>query len=62
MIKIELNEEEAQKFRIFMDNYNFFSALIDAGLYKPNHHEYVLHYDRFKVLRRIEAKHYVFEV
>lgn len=56
MINIELTPEEAQKFRIFMDNYSFFNKLIEAGLHKPQHPQYLLHFNKFMVLKGIEAK------
>ena len=53
---LELTEQEAIKFRIFMDNYQFFNALIEANLHKPEHPQYTLHFNKFGVLKSIEAK------
>lgn len=53
---MELTEEEAKKVRIFIDNYTFFSKLIDYGLNKPEHPQYVLYFNKFGVLRNIEVK------
>ena len=53
---LELTDEEATKFRIFMDNYTLFNSLIEAGLHKAEYPQYTLYFNKFGVLKSVEIK------
>jgi hypothetical protein len=61
MINLALTEEQATKFRIFIDNYQFFNTLIEAGLDKPTQPQYVLYFNKFGVLKGIESRSLIYE-
>lgn len=56
MIQIELTEQEAAKFRVFMDHYTLFEKLIEAGLHQPQAPQYVLYFNKFNALSGIEMR------
>lgn len=60
MTNIDLTDQEAIKFRVFMENYTFFNALIEAGVHKGEKPQYVLYFNKFGVLKNIETKYPVY--
>lgn len=60
MIKIELSEQDAIRFREFMKNYDAFNLLLERGVFDVKNGSVVMDFDKDSILQTIRFTGYMY--
>lgn len=62
MTTVIMTDEDAERFKVFLEHYTMFSALIDNGVNSMRSGTMQLTFDEFGVMRGIKKEHVVYRI